>query len=123
MSYGTQRPLTEGEKIDLARLNDSIKEAIKARTAWLDAKMVETSTLKVGDEIYDVDSGAMLGTVTGLYRYWRDQNDLLDTSYYCEYRYQSAPGYNNNTSSQTGRSFGTRQEAGLRAEMRAAALR
>jgi hypothetical protein len=123
MSYATQRPLTEGERAELARLSAAIEEAIRARTAWLDAKMVETSTLKVGDEIYDVDSGVMVGTVRGLYRYWQDRNDLLDTGYYCHYEYRTPGGSNDNTSRQPGRSFGTRNEALHRAEQRASALR
>lgn len=112
------RPLTDEEQNELDALTAAITGAIEARRAWLDAKMQECSRLRVGDDIYDLDSGTKLGTVSELYRYWRDRNDLLDTSHYCDYRYGS-----NNTSSQPGRSFGTREDALARAEWRASALR
>lgn len=118
-----QRPLTEDERAELDALNEAITAALAARKAWLDTKMVETSTLKVGDEIYDVNSGAMLGEVTGLYRYWADRNDLLDTSHHCHYEYRSLGGSNSNTSSESGRSFGAREDALRYAEMRTSALR
>lgn len=118
----TQRPLTEDEKAELADLTAAISAAIEARRVWLDAKMHETSQLQVGDDIYDLNTGSRLGKVSGLYRYWRDRNDLLDKDPYCEYYYSNL-GHRSNTSSQSGRSFGTREEALLRAEAQASRLR
>jgi hypothetical protein len=123
MSYMTQRSLTDDEKAELADLTAAVTTALEARRDWLDAKMHETSKLQVGDDIYDINSGSKLGKVSGLYRYWRDRNDLIDTNAYCEYEYESLPGYRRNTSSQSGRLFGTREEALLRAEMQASRLR
>lgn len=109
-----QRSLTADEKAELERLNQAVKDAIAQRRAWLDTKMFETSKLKVGDEIYDLDTGQRLGVVRSLYRYWRDRNDgVLDTDHSCDYTYahESSPMCTYNTSSQSGRRFGTKQEA------------
>ncbi len=120
-----QRALNENEQAELDRLNEDIDQALRDRCDWLDAKMVETSPLQVGDEIYDLDTGSCLGRVTQLYRYWRDrERGILDTLHYCDYEYESSPGIRRNTSSQSGRrSFGTREEALRRAESLASALR
>jgi hypothetical protein len=108
----TQRPLTEDEKSELANLTAAVTAAIEARRNWLDAKMHETSRLQVGDDIYDLDSGTRLGTVSKVYRYWRDRDEgVRDTDAYCEYRYETSPRCFDNTSRQIGRSFGTREDA------------
>jgi hypothetical protein len=120
----TRRPLTEDEKNELADLTAAVTAAIEARRNWLDAKMHEISRLQVGDDIYDLDSGAKLGTVSELYRYWRDRDDgVRDTDAYCSYRYVTSPGCSDNTSRQVGRSFGTREDAIRYAETRAWLLR
>lgn len=122
MSYTTQRSLTEEEKSELEQLSANVAAAIVARRDWLDAKMHETSRLKVGDEIFDVKNGRILGKVSKLYRYWRDRNDLLDTSYYCDYSYETSPHSFDNTSRQSGLNFGTREDAIKNAERRMAYL-
>lgn len=119
----TQRPLTEDEKGELAGLTAAVSAAIEARRDWLDAKMHETSSLQVGDDIYDVRSGRRLGAVSKLYRYWRGRDDLLDKSACCDYEYRERGNCFGNTSSQTGLSFGTREEAARWAETRARLLR
>lgn len=107
-----QRPLTDSEEWELADLNNAVSAAIAARREWLDAKMHETSRLKVGDDIYDLDMGVSVGTVTGLYRYWRDRDEgIRDTSVGCEYEYRTSARSRDNTSRQIGRRFGTRADA------------
>lgn len=120
----TQRPLTDDEKVELAALNEAVLAAIKARSAWLDVKMHECSRLQVGDDIYDVDSGARLGKVSRLYRFWADRDDgVRDTSVSCSYEYETHPRCFDNTSRQVGVSFGTREDALGRAERQASWLR
>ena len=123
MGYMTQRRLTDDEEAELASLNAAVSAAIEARGAWLDAKMHETSALKVGDDIYDLRSGRRLGKVSNLYRFWRDRDEgVRDTSASCDYQYETSPRCFDNTSRQVGLSYGTREDAARHAEMRAAWL-
>lgn len=119
----TQRRLTESEQAELDALNSAVAASIETRRAWLDAKMHETSHLQVGDDIYDVESGAKLGKVSRLYRYHTDRNDLYDTDAYCHYEYEVGRLTFDNTSRQSGRWFGTREDAARHAERRAAQLK
>jgi hypothetical protein len=120
----SQRGLTEDENRELAALNDAVSAAIAARRTWLDAKMHECSDLQVGDDIYDLGSGSRLGRVSKLYRYWADRDDgIRDTSVSCNYEYETGRGCFDNTSRQSGRSFGTQDEAVQRAVGRAYRLR
>ncbi|MFA4084314.1 hypothetical protein ONA92_21690 [Mycobacteroides salmoniphilum] len=120
----TQRPLNADEESELEALNASVQAAIDARREWLDAKMLETSKLKVGDDIYDVETGVKLGTVSRLYRYHSGRNDLYDTHVECDYEYESRPGCFGNSSTQVGRVvFGTHEDAVRDAESRVARLR
>jgi hypothetical protein len=115
----SQRYLTDAENEELRKLTEAIDDALKARTEWLNAKMVETSDLKIGDDIYDCSTGIRLGKVTKLYRYWQGQgNQLLDTGPHCHYEYETETQLCDNTSRQTGRSFGTKEEAKSVIEMR-----
>ena len=108
----TQRPLTDDEKAELAALNDAVTQAIETRRIWLDTKMAETSRLQVGDDIYDIGTGALLGKVVALYRFWADRDDgIRDKSVSCHYEYTTIGGSHDNTSRQMGRSFGTREDA------------
>lgn len=119
-----RRRLTKDEERELAGLTAAVTAAIEARRDWLDAKMLECSPLKVGDDIYDLDSGRKLGKVLELYRFWRDRDDgIRDTSYYCDYRYEKGTRMSDNTSRQSGLSYGTRADALERAERRASSLR
>lgn len=117
----SQRALTLPEQAELAALNDGVSEAIAKRKAWLDDKMAETSKLQVGDDIYNLRSGRKVGVVSELYRY--RTNDLYDTSHYCEYRYESSPNCFDNTSRQSGSSFGTKEDALRHAERHVERLR
>jgi hypothetical protein len=107
-----QRPLTDDEKGELANLTAAVSAAIAARRVWLDAKMHECSRLQVGDDIYDLTSGTMVGTVSRLYRFWADRDEgVRDTSVHCDYEYETSPRCFDNTSRQSGRSFGSRDDA------------
>lgn len=124
MGSMTQRPLTESEKSELADLNAGVVAAIQARRVWLDAKMYECSRLQIGDDIYDLDSGAKLGKVTELYRYSRDRDEgVRDTHAYCDYRYEMYRGCFDNTSRQGTLFFGTHDDAIAHAERRVSRLR
>jgi hypothetical protein len=118
--------VTPEDDARLKELNQSVTDAIAVRRAWLDAKCTEYSPLKVGDEIWDLNAGWKLGTVTDIYRFWRDRNDgVLDTSLSYEYQYLLVGQRNSydNTSRQTGVSFGTKEQAIARQESRLAGLR
>jgi len=104
--------LTQEEQDALRILTNDVESAIARRRAWLDRKMDETSDLHIGDEIYDVRTGTMLGVVRKLYRFWRDRNEgVLDDSVSCEYEYEFEPGCLMNTSSQPEIFFGTKEDA------------
>jgi len=120
-----QRPLTEEEQAELSALNADVKAAIEKRRAWLDAKMAECSSLKVGDDIYDLNSVQRLGRVARLYRYWRDRDEgVRDNSLHCDYKFETSPNCYDNTSRYGGAlSYGTREDAAKRAEMKAQMLR
>ncbi len=102
-------PLTEAENEELRALLKARDDAMAAKTAWLDRKMLEHSTLKVGDDMFDLDTGECLGKITKLYRYWspdaqgRRDND---TSIYCDYEF----GRGMNTSCAPGRRFGSKED-------------
>ena len=101
MMYMHQRELTEAESLELAGLNAAVTEALKRRRLWLDNKMLECSSIKPGDPLYDFKSGQFLGRVTKLYRSWRNLDEgVLDTSHYCHYEYMTGPNSFTNTSSQ-----------------------
>lgn len=124
MGYHTQRRLTDDEQQELDELNAAVTAALTARRDWLDAKMHETSTLQVGDDIYDINAGMKLGTVSRLYRYQSDNYDgVYDTSVSCDYRYETHPRCFDNTSRQIGLSYGTRDDAVQHADRHAARLR
>ncbi|MDX1522822.1 MAG: hypothetical protein R3264_14440 [Anaerolineae bacterium] len=107
-----QRELTEQEKAELEALNQAVTAAIEKRREWLDRKMGEVSTLKVGDPIFNVGTGEFLGTVSRLYRHWRDRDGgIRDVSPAVQYEYQVSEGCYDNTSRQTYTRFGGLEEA------------
>lgn len=61
--------------------------------------MVDYAKFKVGDPIYERETGVCLGTVTKLYRYWGDQRDpRYDTSMSIEYQFNTGGNFHDNTS-------------------------
>ena len=111
--------LTPDEQAELDQLNAAVTAAIARRRSWLDEKMAEKSDLQVGDPIYHLESGRRLGTVSRLYRYWRDSDGgMRDRSLSIEYEYEESPGIFNNTSCQLGVGFGSKKAAAEIAELR-----
>ncbi|OBG32403.1 hypothetical protein [Mycolicibacter heraklionensis] len=123
-TFALYRMLTDSEESELASFNAAVAAAIEARRTWLDAKMHECSSLQPGDDIYDLDTGYRIGKVSRLYRYWGDRDDgIRDTSIETHYEYETSPRGFDNTSRQTTRSFGTREQAIREAERRSSRLR
>lgn len=88
---------------EIKKLNDNVTKAIAERTSFLDSKMDEVAKVKIGQEAFELDTGRSLGTVVEYYRYWANQNPLLDDSLNISYRFNNG----SNTSSQPGLIFGT----------------
>lgn len=102
-----QRHLTVDELRELADLNAAVITAVETRRVWLDKKMVECSKIQVGDSIFNLDTGQLLGKVTKLYRLFRNlDGGFFDTSPYCHYEYEAGPLRLDNTSRQPGLRFG-----------------
>lgn len=105
--------MNQADKDELARLNKAVTEAIKVRREFLDAKMLEYSPLKIGDEIYELDTCTCVGTVTDIYRVWRDRNEgVSDVSLEIAYQYRSSNSkVVDNTSRQASIRFGSKEDA------------
>lgn len=69
-------PLSDEELQELRELKAAYAAARDAKFAWLDRKRVEHSTLKVGDEAFDLRTGERLGVITEI----RDHNYNPDDS-------------------------------------------
>lgn len=91
----------------LALLNAEVAAAVKKRTDWMDAHMADYADVQVGEELYELATGRLMGTVSRLYRYWgTDRNNGMvrdpqyDTSMSVEYEFQPDPSkpYFDNTS-------------------------
>ena len=104
-----QRLLTTEERSELDALNVAVADAVARRTAWLDAKMVEVARLKVGDALYDLETGRYLGVVSGIYRYHAGDHRY---DRYCDvdYRFETNPQCYDNTSRQPGLRVGSLAE-------------
>lgn len=111
----TKHPTDPILDAELARLNEAVLAAIRARREWMDAHMGDYSKVQVGEMLYDVSAGRPLGIVTSLYRYWQDRNWEYDTNMSIDACYQlpQYPSGNvyDNTSRQIGVNFGTEAEA------------
>lgn len=90
----------------LALLNAEVAAAVKKRTDWMDAHMADYADVQVGEELYELATGRLMGIVSRLYRYWgTDRNGMVrdpqyDTSMSVEYEFQPDPSkpYFDNTS-------------------------
>lgn len=81
--------IEEEDAKELEALNKAVEDAIAKRREWLDSKMTKYAPAQVGEEIYNLSTGELLGKVVSLYRYWRDrQEGVRDTSLDVEYEYQ-----------------------------------
>lgn len=98
---------------ELNVLNAEVVAVLAKRKAWMDAHMQDFSNFKVGDEVYDSNTGRMLGVVTELYRYWGERDPRYDTGMDIEISYRNSGGGIDNSSRHAGGgpSFCTREEA------------
>lgn len=79
----------------LTSLNKSIAAACEKRTDFLNSKMAEYAKVKIGENMYHLETGQFLGHVSGYYRY--HANDMrFDSSLSIDYRFKGG----SNTSSQ-----------------------
>ena len=100
----------------LKSLNDAVDLACKARKKWLDDNMAKYSDLQIGDDVYDIQKGIKVGTVTAICR-WHSDDIRFDNSLssYVEFEEFSLFDSGNkcrvigNTSSKHG--LGTKQHA------------
>lgn len=74
----------------LDTLNEEVNAVLAKRKAWMDAHMEDFSNFKVGDAVYDGNTGRLLGKVSRLYRYWEDRDPRYDTSMSIEIEYRVA---------------------------------
>lgn len=87
----------------LDALTAAVKEAVDKRTAWLDEHMVEVSKFKIGDGIYNIETGARLGTISAIKRHWAgDANHDDSLGVYHEYLIEGESHCYDNTSRQRG---------------------
>jgi hypothetical protein len=105
MSY----KLTAKDTEELENLNEAVSQAISKRKKWLDTMTVKCADVKIGEKLYDVTTGRVLGVVSDIYR--PTPNDLYDTTVSVHYRYETSRNCFNNTSSQPGLYVGSKQQA------------
>lgn len=115
--------ISPDDRAELKRLNAAVTDAADARRKWLDAKMTEYAPLKIGDEIWNVETGVRLGIVSRIYRYHGGSSAdfQYDTSLTWDYEYETSPKSFDNTSRQYIR-VGTRADAAAFAMERAVKL-
>jgi hypothetical protein len=95
---------------ELAALNADVGAALTKRKAWMDAHMADYARYRVGDELFDLDTGVQLGVVSRLYRYWDGGDPFYDTSMSVQYEWLTAGGWYDNSSRQPGLRFGNAEE-------------
>ncbi len=94
-----ENTMTEADCVELRRLNEEVGVAIARRREWLDKKMAEYATVPIGEKIYDLDTGRLLGVVVGHYRFWRDRDEgVRDDNLSIDYEYRDRSGNLDNTS-------------------------
>jgi hypothetical protein len=99
-SYEERKALLAPLDEELQRLNQAVEDAVKARTAWMDAHMPDYAVVQVGEELYDREY-RLRGIVSRHYRYHGDGRDWrYDTSMSISYEYKTRDGSNHNTSGQ-----------------------
>lgn len=94
---------------ELAKLNEDVEAAISARKKWMDDHMADYAKFKIGDVLYDGDTGRWMGVVTEYYRYHQG-DPRFDTSMSIDYRFKNDMRTIDNTSRQPGVWFTTAQQ-------------
>lgn len=93
--------MSDCDEKQLGELNKAVASALTARREWLDSKMSEYAEMQVGEDVYDLHTCDKVGTVSKLYRYWRDRDDgVRDESLSIDYEFQTSANYFDNTSRQ-----------------------
>lgn len=89
---------------DLKRLNANVEAALAKRRAWMDAHMADYARFQVGETLFNMRTGELLGVVSKLYRYWASSGDnpRYDTAMNVEYEFKTPAGYFDNTSRHAG---------------------
>lgn len=118
------------ERLDaeLAALNKAVDDAVAARRAWMDAHMPDYARHRVGETLYDLNTGRELGTVSRLYRYWGEQDDpRYDTTMSVQYEIVVSNSHGvrvlDNTSRQPGLRYGNAAQLAREMEGKAAMAR
>jgi hypothetical protein len=108
-------PHQEKLQIELDTLNKEVEAVLAKRRAWMDAHMEDFSEFKIGDEVYDLNTGTLLGVVSRLYRYHQDRDPRYDNqmAVEIEYRMEGSKNCFDNSSRHAGAgpSFGTKEQA------------
>tara|TARA_Y100000310_G_scaffold345655_1_gene467803 strand:+ start:17679 stop:18104 length:426 start_codon:yes stop_codon:yes gene_type:complete len=82
--------MTDEEKKKLELFNIQVGHAIERRKLFLDSLMEKYAKVKIGEDIYDLHTGKLLGVVKGYYRYWEDRDDgVRDNFLAIDYLYTS----------------------------------
>lgn len=83
---------------ELAALNAAVDEAVARRRQWMDDHMADYARYRVGEKLYDLGTGRLLGTIEKLYRYWANHDPSMDTRMSVDYAYRTRDGFIDNTS-------------------------
>lgn len=104
-------PKIEQFDAELAVLNAEVEAAIAKRKAWMDAHMVDYAKYQIGETLYDLKTGAVLGVISRLYRYWGGRDARYDTHMSVEYEFKTPHiGYDNTSRHAGGLSFGNHED-------------
>lgn len=116
---------------ELDALNEAVKQAIDARTQWMNDHMTHYAKWQVGEELFDLETGRRVGVVSRLYRFHgpqhdgdlRCRDDRFDTSMSVEYEVRERDNIFGNSSCCHGMyRWGTREELANRLRNRLEAL-
>ncbi|MFM2134463.1 MAG: hypothetical protein RL156_1744 [Bacteroidota bacterium] len=94
--------MTDEDEQQLELLNEAVESAIEARTAWLDERMPKYAKFAIGEDLYNLETGELLGTVKGYYRYWAEHDVMHDTSMDIDYEIHVGGCVYDNTSRYAG---------------------
>jgi len=104
-----ERELTKTDRATLKRLNQEVKDAVDARRKWLDARIAEYAVIPIKGNIYDLDTGELVGRVIEHNRRRPHNGDQLDDTYLSIVYWYTAGGTSRGATDRPGR-FGDRQE-------------
>lgn len=79
--------IEESDRIRLDKLNKIIKDTVDERTKFLDECMEKYSSFKIGDDVYDIDTGMKVGVAKRISRYHRG-NAEYDKSFGCDVEFE-----------------------------------